>query len=77
MKHDIAILGSTGSIGETTLLSISKSNNFKIKLLSTNKNIKKLLYQANKYKVKDVIIEDKTNFVKYKSVFKKKKLIFI
>ena len=58
MDKSIIILGSTGSVGSTTL-SVIKNNNFKVKLLSTNKNASKLLKQAILYKVKDVIIEDK------------------
>ena len=42
MKKKIAILGSTGSIGENTLIEIIKKDkkNFEIVLLSTNKNYK-------------------------------------
>ena len=72
MKKDIIILGSTGSIGSTTLSIINKK--FKIKLLSTNKNIKKILKQAINYNVKNVVIEDKNNYLKFKSVFKKKNI---
>ena len=71
---DIAILGSTGSIGTNTLKSISSERNFKIKLLSTNKNIKKLYQQAKKFNVKDVIINDKKIYLKNKKFFKKKKI---
>ena len=40
MKKIIGILGSTGSIGKTTLNIISKNSNyFEVKLLSTNKKI--------------------------------------
>ena len=39
MKKRIAILGSTGSIGNTLLKIISKNqNNFKIEILSAKKN---------------------------------------
>ena len=71
---DIAILGSTGSIGTNTLKSISSERNFKIKLLSTNKNIKKLYQQAKKFNVKDVIINDKKIYLKNKKFFKEKKI---
>ena len=37
-KKTIAILGSTGSIGETTLEIIKKSNKFKVVLIIVNKN---------------------------------------
>ena len=46
MKQKIAILGSTGSIGKTTLSLISKNKNkFSIELLSINKNIVELKKQ--------------------------------
>ena len=53
----VIILGSTGSIGTSTLKSISKKKNFKVFLLTANKNIKKLLNQSIKYNVKHAIIE--------------------
>ena len=59
MKYNVAVLGSTGSIGKSTLSIIKKNKNYQIKLLSTNKNIKKIYKQAILFKVKDVIIEDK------------------
>ena len=47
MTKDIFLLGSTGSIGETTLKVIKKDkSNFKVKLLSTNKNAEKVYKQA-------------------------------
>ena len=70
----VIILGSTGSIGTSTLAAINKSNNFNIRLLSTNKNSKKILKQAIKYKVKNIIIENKNEYLKYKKLFKKKKI---
>ena len=41
-KKTIAILGSTGSIGESTLDIIKKSNEFKVELLIANKNYVKI-----------------------------------
>ena len=73
MKKTIIILGSTGSVGSSVLKSI-KNKNFKIKLLSANKNIKKLYNQAVYHKVKNVIIEDETLFLKNKNKFKKKNI---
>ena len=72
--NDIAILGSTGSIGTNTLKSISSEKNFKIRLLSTNKNIKKLYQQAKKFNVRNVIINDKEIYLKNKEFLKKKKI---
>ena len=55
MKKKIAILGSTGSIGGTTLDIISKNKkNFDVVLLSANTNYKKIVHQANKFKVKNI-----------------------
>ena len=74
MIKDVVILGSTGSVGTSTLLSLSKVKNYKIKLITTNKNIKKILNQAIRYKVKDVIVEDKKKYNDYISKFKSKKI---
>ena len=73
MKKKIVILGSTGSIGNSTLKSILKDKSFNVKALSTNSNVKELLKQAIKYKVKDAIIENRIIYEKYKKQFKKKK----
>ena len=73
MVNDIVILGSTGSIGNSVLDSIKFQKNFKVKLLTTNKNSKKILNQALKYNVKDIIIENEKEFKKNRKIFKKKK----
>ncbi len=53
MKKKICILGSTGSIGKTTLEIISKNKkDFDVVLLSGNNNIKLLITQAKKFKPK-------------------------
>ena len=75
MKKDIIILGSTGSIGKSTLDIIrKKKNNFNINLLSTNTNIKTIINQCAEFKVKNVIIKDKKKYLKYKKDFKKKNI---
>ena len=67
MKKKIAILGSTGSIGENTLDIIKQDKkNFEITLLSTNKNLAKLLKQVKKFKVKNIIISDLKTYQKAK-----------
>ncbi len=72
MKKKIAILGSTGSIGENTLRIIKKDRkNFKINLLTTNKNINKILKQAKEFKVKNIIISDLNAYRKAKIRFKR------
>ena len=68
MKKKIVILGSTGSIGQSLINIISKNKkNFKIILLSTNKNYRKLFIQAKKFDVKNLIITDKKIFLKIKN----------
>ena len=75
MKKKIAILGSTGSIGKS-LLNIIKKNkkNFEITLLTANKNYKVLLKQVRDFNVKNVIIINKKNYLKFKKNNKNLKL---
>ena len=63
MKKKIAVLGSTGSIG-STLLKIINNNEFDVQLLSAHKNFKKILKQAEKFKVKNLIITDYKSYLK-------------
>ena len=60
----IAIFGSTGSIG-SSLLKIIKNDkkNFKIELLTANKNYKKLIKQAKFFNVKNIVITDYNSFL--------------
>ena len=56
MKKKIAVLGSTGSIGKTTLKIISNDRiNFDIALLSTNKNVALLFKQAKYFNVREAL----------------------
>ena len=74
MIKELIILGSTGSIGKSTLKVIRKNKTkFKIKLLSTNNNINKIYSQAIEFKVKNVLIANKNKYQKFKNNFKKKK----
>ena len=74
MKKKIAILGSTGSIGKSTLEVIRKDKkNFDIILLSANNNYKKLVEQAKQFKVKNVLIKNKKFHLKIKNLLKKTK----
>ena len=76
-KKKIIILGSTGSIGKNTINILKKDKtNFSIELLSTNKNINKVLAQAKEFNVKNIIINDFTSYIKAKSKFKKSKINF-
>ena len=71
----IAILGSTGSIGKSLINILNKDKkNFEIILLTVNKNIKELSKQVKKFKVKNVIITNKSKFLIFKENFKKKKI---
>ena len=71
----IVILGSTGSIG-TTLIDIIKKNkkDFKIELISANKNYKKLIKQAKYFDVKNLIITNQKSFLKAKKITKDKRI---
>ena len=67
-KIRVIILGSTGSIGETLLKTINlNQNKFKIILLTTNRNYKKIFKQAKTFNVKNIIIKDKKSYLKAKS----------
>jgi len=60
----VAIFGSTGSIG-STLLKVIKDDkkNFKIELLTANKNYKKLIKQAKFFNVKKIVLTDYNSFL--------------
>ena len=59
MKKKIAILGSTGSIGKSTLDIIRKDKkNFEIVFLSANNNYKKLIQQAKEFDFKNFLIKN-------------------
>ena len=75
MTKDIFLLGSTGSIGNSVLKVIRKNKTkFRIKLLSTNKNINKIYKQALEFNVKKVVINDKDLINKNLAKFKKKNI---
>ena len=68
----IAILGSTGSIGKQTIDIVRKDKkNFKILLLTANKNHNLLSKQIKEFKVKNVIITNKKSYQLLKKKFKK------
>ena len=71
----VAIIGSTGSIGKTVLKIINKNKRqFKIILLSANKNYKELLKQTKKFEVSNVIISDKFAYEMFKKLNKNSKI---
>ncbi len=76
MKKKIAILGSTGSVGKQTIDIIRKNKkNFKVLLLTANKNHKLLSKQIKEFKVKNVIISDENSYLILKKKFKKINII--
>ena len=75
MRKKIAILGSTGSIGKSTLDVIRKDRkNFDIVLLSANNNYKKLIQQAKKFKARNIMIKNELHYHKVKRLLKKTKI---
>ncbi len=74
MIKNVVIMGSTGSIGTSTLTVLKKNKNFKIYLLTTKSNVQKIFKQAIKFKVKNVIIEDKKKYLNFKKKFKLKNI---
>ena len=72
MKKKIAILGSTGSIGKSTLEVIKKDKkNFDIVLLTANSNYKKLIQQAQEFNARSVLINNQLFYKKVKNLLKK------
>jgi len=78
MKKKICILGSTGSIGKTTLEIISKNKkDFNVVLLSGNNNVKLLISQAKKFKPKYIYSNNLHSKEKIKIYCKDNKINFI
>ena len=72
MKKKIAILGSTGSIGKSTLEVIKKDKKkFDVILLTANNNYKKIIKQAKEFKAKNVLIKNEKFYLKVKNSLKK------
>ena len=63
MKKKIIILGSTGSIGSTTIKIISRDKkSFNVILLTANENYKKLFLQAKKISCNNLLIHNKEKY---------------
>ena len=74
MKKKIIILGSTGSIGKSTLDVIKNDKqNFDIVLLYANSNYIELIEQAKKFKARNVYIKNSNFYTKVKDALKKTK----
>ena len=73
----IALLGSTGSIGQSTLDIIKKTNTFKVVLIIANSNYSKILSQIKSYKPKIVIIRNLKAYLRIKKTLNLKKIIIL
>ena len=72
MKKKIAILGSTGSIGKSTIEFIKKDKkNFDVVLLTTNNNYREILKQAKEFRARNVIINNKKHYLTLKKKVEK------
>jgi len=76
MKKKIVILGSTGSIGKSTLEIIKKDKkNFEVVLISGNNNYKEIVKQAKEFNAKNIQVNE--NYIKkVKNIIKKKTKVF-
>ena len=71
----IAIFGSTGSIGSSLLNIIKKDKrSFDIKLLTANKDYKKLIKQAKYFNVKNIIVTNDNSFLIASNLLRNKKI---
>ena len=78
MKKNVSILGSTGSIGLSSLKIFNKKNKlFKIYILAANKNYKLICKQINQFKPEIFLINDSKVLEKVRKKFKNKKVKII
>ena len=67
MKKKIAILGSTGSIGKSTIDIVrNDKKNFDIVLLTTNNNYSEILKQTKEFEVKNIVINNYKHYINLK-----------
>ncbi len=75
MTKLVSILGSTGSIGISTLKIINlKRKLFKINVLSANKNYSQILHQIKRYKPNYFVVTNSKIYEKIKNKFKNNKI---
>lgn len=74
MKKEIAIFGSTGSIGKNTIEVIYGAKNFKVKILTAQNDVKTLAAQANLLNPEFIVIENENKLSELKSLVKSKKI---
>jgi len=78
MKKKVCILGSTGNIGQLTLKIIENNKkDFKVSLISANKNYKLLLSQAKNFNPKYIYSTNNYLIKKIENFCKQKKIIII
>jgi 1-deoxy-D-xylulose-5-phosphate reductoisomerase len=76
-KKTFAILGSTGSIGKSSLNVINKLTNTKVKLIFADKNFKEILNQIKIYRPRIVVVNSFETFKRLKKKFFKDRKIII
>ncbi|MAJ86184.1 MAG: hypothetical protein CL687_04405 [Candidatus Pelagibacter sp.] len=78
MKRSLCILGSTGSIGKSSLYLINKYKSlFDVQILMANSNFKLICEQIKKYKPEYYIINDYNIYLQVKDKFKNNKIKII
>ena len=73
-KKTFAVLGSTGSIGKSSLYIINKLKNTKVEVIFADKNFRELLKQIRTYNPKVVVVNSLKTFIKLKKHHLKKKI---
>ena len=63
-KKTFAILGSTGSIGKSSLNVIKKLKDTKVELIFADKNFREILKQIRIYKPRIVVVNSLKTFIK-------------
>ena len=76
-KKTFALLGSTGSIGKSSLKVINRLKNTKVELIFADKNISEIINQIKIYSPKIVVVHSYETFIKLKNNFKNKKIIIL
>ena len=67
-QHHITILGSTGSVGQSTLAVIEQQPSYKLYGLSAHTNVELLLKQCLKFKPKVAVVSDEQAAEKFASL---------
>lgn len=69
-KKSVAILGSTGSIGKSSLQVLKKLKKYKIEIIFSNKNYQETIKQINLFKPKIIIMKNYPVYLKLKKKYK-------